>query len=151
MVIVKTKGSHGEISGGLLVAFATSGSCSVDVKGSSKDESSLLKAVTNVHAIIDKEIAGEINPENVYICGFSQGGALTLASVLLYPKALGGGSVFSGWIPFNSSIINQFTEDAKKPPIVWSHGIDDKTVLFEAGQAALPFLQQAGMTCELKV
>ncbi|EFH39020.1 predicted protein [Arabidopsis lyrata subsp. lyrata] len=28
-------------------------------------------------------------------------GALTLASVLLYPKALGGGSVFSGWIPFN--------------------------------------------------
>ncbi|CAH8275780.1 unnamed protein product [Arabidopsis lyrata] len=101
MVIVKTKGSHGEFSGGLLVAFATSGSCSVDVKGSSKDESSLLKAVTNVHAIIDKEIAGEINPENVYICGFSQGGALTLASVLLYPKAFGGGSVFSGWIPFN--------------------------------------------------
>ncbi|EFH44067.1 hypothetical protein ARALYDRAFT_354574 [Arabidopsis lyrata subsp. lyrata] len=104
MVIVKTKGSHGIFYGGLLVAFATSGSCSVDVKvydGSSKDESSLLKAVTNVHTIIDKEIAGEINPENVYICGFSQGGALTLASVLLYPKALGGGSVFSGWIPFN--------------------------------------------------
>ncbi|CAL9218637.1 unnamed protein product [Arabidopsis halleri] len=77
-------------------------------------------------------------------------GALTLVSVLLYPKALGGGLVFSGWIPFNSSIINQFTEDAKKTPILWSHGIDDKTVLLEAGQAALPFLQQAGVTCELK-
>ena len=36
-------------------------------------------------------------------------------------------------------------------PILWSHGIDDKTVLFEAGQAALPFLQQAGVTCEFKV
>jgi len=110
----------------------------------------LLKAVKNVHAIIDKEIAGGINPENVYICGFSQGGALTLASVLLYPKTIGGGAVFSGWIPFNSSITNQFTEDAKKTPILWSHGIDDKTVLFEAGQAALPFLQQAGVTCEFK-
>ncbi|KAL1201717.1 putative carboxylesterase SOBER1-like [Cardamine amara subsp. amara] len=118
--------------------------------GSPKDESSLLKAVKDVHAIIDKEITGGVNPENVYICGFSQGGALTLASVLLYPKALGGGAVFSGWIPFNSSIINQFTEDAKKTPILWSHGIDDKTVLFEAGQAALPFLQQAGVTCEFK-
>jgi lysophospholipase-2 len=118
--------------------------------GSPKDESSLLKAVKNVHAIIDKEIAGGINPENVYICGFSQGGALTLASVLLYPKTIGGGAVFSGWIPFNSSITNQFTEDAKKTPILWSHGIDDKTVLFEAGQAALPFLQQAGVTCEFK-
>ncbi|ESQ30403.1 hypothetical protein EUTSA_v10011887mg [Eutrema salsugineum] len=56
--------------------------------------SSVLKAVKNVHAVIDKEIAGGINPENVYICGFSQGGALTLASVLLYPKALEGGAVF---------------------------------------------------------
>jgi len=37
-----------------------------------------------------------------------------LASVLLYPKTIGGGAVFSGWIPFNSSITNQFTEDAKK-------------------------------------
>ncbi|KAL9306599.1 putative carboxylesterase SOBER1-like protein [Arabidopsis thaliana] len=35
--------------------------------------------------------------------------------------------------------------------ILWSHGIDDKTVLFEAGQAALPFLQQAGLTCEFKI
>ncbi|XP_010538748.1 PREDICTED: probable carboxylesterase SOBER1-like [Tarenaya hassleriana] len=118
--------------------------------GSPKDESSVLKAVKNVHAIIDKEIAGGTNPENVYICGFSQGGALTLASVLLYPKTLGGGAVFSGWVPFNSSIIQKFSEDAKKTPILWSHGIDDRTVLFEAGQAALPFLQEAGVTCEFK-
>lgn len=41
-------------------------------------------------------------------------GALTLASVLLYPKTLGGGAVFSGWVPFNSSVINQFTKDAIK-------------------------------------
>ncbi|CAN8231013.1 unnamed protein product [Cochlearia groenlandica] len=118
---------------------------------SPNDENSVLKAVKNVHAVIDQEIEGGISPENVYICGFSQGGALAVASVLLYPKALGGGSVFSGWIPFNStSVIDKFTEDAKKTPILWSHGIDDKTVLFEAGQAALPFLQEAGVTCELK-
>ncbi|CAH8359586.1 unnamed protein product [Eruca vesicaria subsp. sativa] len=119
--------------------------------GSPNDESSVLEAVKNVHTIIDKEIAGGIKAENVYICGFSQGGALTLASVLLYPKTLGGGAVFSGWVPFNSSVINKFTKDAIKTPILWSHGIDDKTVLFEAGQAALPFLQQAGVTCEFKV
>ena len=44
-------------------------------------------------------------------------GALTLASVLLYPKTLGGGAVFSGLVPFNSSIINQFTKDAIKVSI----------------------------------
>lgn len=105
-------------------------------------------------------------------------GALTLASALLYPKTLGGGAVLSGWVPFTSSIINQFPEEAKKvisivyilslllsflsfssmfcfckmkTPILWSHGTDDELVLFEAGQAALPFLEQAGVTCEFKV
>jgi lysophospholipase-2 len=27
-----------------------------------------------VHAMIDKEIAAGTNPENVFVCGFSQGG-----------------------------------------------------------------------------
>ena len=39
-----------------------------------------------------------------------------MASVLLYPKTLGGGAVFSGWVPFNHSMIEQFPEEAKKVP-----------------------------------
>ncbi|CAL5014263.1 unnamed protein product [Urochloa decumbens] len=64
--------------------------------GSPQDESGVLKAVEKVHAMIDKEVADGIHPDNIFVCGFSQGGALTLASVLLYPKKLGGGAVFSG-------------------------------------------------------
>lgn len=41
-------------------------------------------------------------------------GALTLASVLLYPKTLGGGAVFSGWVPFNSTMIERIEGEAKK-------------------------------------
>lgn len=41
---------------------------------SPKDEGSLLKAVQNVHKMIDKEIAAGTNPNNVFLCGFSQGG-----------------------------------------------------------------------------
>ncbi|XP_050214372.1 probable carboxylesterase SOBER1-like [Mercurialis annua] len=117
---------------------------------SPKDETSLLKAVQDIHAMIDKEIAAGTNPDNVFVCGFSQGGALTLASVLLYPKTLGGGAVFSGWVPFSSSIMERISPDAKRTPILWSHGIADKTVLFEAGQAGPPFLEKAGMSCEFK-
>ncbi|KAK6932802.1 Phospholipase/carboxylesterase/thioesterase [Dillenia turbinata] len=117
---------------------------------SPNDESGVLKAVKNVHAMIDKEIAAGTSPENVFVCGFSQGGALTLASVLMYPKTLGGGAVFSGWVPFNSSIIERIPLEAKKTPILWSHGIADGTVLFEAGQAGPPFLEKIGMSCEFK-
>lgn len=117
---------------------------------SPKDDKGVLKAVENVHAMIDKEVASGTNPENIFVCGFSQGGALTLASVLLYPRTLGGGAVFSGWVPFNSSIIERITPEARKTPILWSHGIADPTVLFSAGQAGPPFLQQAGISCEFK-
>jgi hypothetical protein len=41
-------------------------------------------------------------------------GALTLASVLLYPKALGGGAVFSGWVPFGSSVVERISPEARK-------------------------------------
>ncbi|KAK7303366.1 hypothetical protein RJT34_14270 [Clitoria ternatea] len=119
--------------------------------GSPKDENGLLKAVRNVHATIDKEIAAGTNPNNIFICGFSQGGALTLASVLLYPKTLGGGAVFSGWVPFSPlSIIEQITPEAKRTPILWSHGTVDSTVLFKAGQAGPPFLETIGVPCEFK-
>ncbi|KAJ4785607.1 Acyl-protein thioesterase 1 [Rhynchospora pubera] len=117
---------------------------------SPKNEKEVIEAVQKVHAMIDKEVENGISPENVFVCGFSQGGALTLASVLLYPKTLGGGAVFSGWVPFNSSIIEKISPEAKKTPILWSHGMADQTVLFEAGQAGPPFLQQAGMSCEFK-
>ncbi|KAG8040037.1 hypothetical protein GUJ93_ZPchr0438g28956 [Zizania palustris] len=118
--------------------------------GSPQHEIGVLKAVENVHAVIDKEVADGIHPENIFVCGFSQGGALTLASVLLYPKTLGGGAVFSGWVPFGSSITERISPKARKTPIMWSHGIADKVVLFEAGQAGPPFLQNAGLSCEFK-
>ena len=36
-------------------------------------------------------------------------------------------------------------------PILWSHGMADRTVLFEAGQAGPPFLVDVGVSCEFKV
>ncbi|KAJ4975787.1 hypothetical protein NE237_000893 [Protea cynaroides] len=117
---------------------------------SPKDEDGLLKAVQNVHAMIDQEVASGINSENIFICGFSQGGALTLASTLLYPRTLGGGVVFSGWVPFNTSMLGQIPPGAKQTPFLWSHGMADSTVLFEAGQAGPPLLEHAGINCEFK-
>uniref|UniRef100_A0A7N0UIX5 Phospholipase/carboxylesterase/thioesterase domain-containing protein n=1 Tax=Kalanchoe fedtschenkoi TaxID=63787 RepID=A0A7N0UIX5_KALFE len=117
---------------------------------SPKDMNSLLKAVKHVHSMIDMEVTAGTNPKNIFVCGFSQGGALTLASVLLYPGTLGGGAIFSGWVPFNSSIVDQISPEAKKTPLLWSHGIADQTVLFEAGQAGPPYLEKLGISCEFK-
>jgi lysophospholipase-2 len=117
---------------------------------SPKDESEVLKAVEKVHATIDKEVNAGTDPKNIFLCGFSQGGALALASVLLYPTTLGGAAVFSGWVPLNSSVMPRITAEAKKTPVLWLHGMADRMVLFETGQAGPPFLAQAGLSCEFK-
>ncbi|KAJ6367388.1 hypothetical protein OIU78_000029 [Salix suchowensis] len=100
-------------------------------------EAVLWKAVRNVHYMIDKEIAA---------------GALTLlTSILLYPKTLGGGAVFSGCVPLSSSIMEQATPNVKGTPIPWLHGMADRTVLFEAGQTEPHFLEQAGISSGFKM
>jgi predicted esterase len=48
-------------------------------------------------------------------------GALTLASVLLYPKKLGGGVVFSGWVPFSSSVTERISPEARKVINIFIH------------------------------
>jgi len=60
-----------------------------------RDEKEVLKAVDYVHALLDEEIASGTSPSDIFVCGLSQGGALAIASVLLYPKTLGGCVVFS--------------------------------------------------------
>lgn len=48
-----------------------------------KAESSVLEAVKSVHAKIDKVVDSGINPNNIFVCGFSQGG-LDLSSPIYF-------------------------------------------------------------------
>ncbi|ONM12365.1 Carboxylesterase SOBER1 [Zea mays] len=98
--------------------------------GSPQDETGVLKAVEKVHAMIDREVADGIHPENIFVCGFSQGGALTLASVLLYPKKLGGGAVFSGWVPFSSSVTERISPEARKAYPDLGHSLSQEELLY---------------------
>ncbi|KAM0923679.1 hypothetical protein ACQ4PT_005361 [Festuca glaucescens] len=116
-----------------------------------KGEEDVLRAVQSVHAMIDREIAAGTSPEDVFVFGLSQGGALSIASVLLYPKTLGGCAVFSGFLPFGPSFASRVTAEAKKTPVLWVHGRADYLVPIEAGQDGTKFLKGIGMSCEFKV
>jgi len=48
-------------------------------------------------------------------------------------------------------LLTWYAHNVIQTPILWSHGLADKTVLFEAGQAAPPFLEKIGVSCEFKV
>ncbi|KAL5650592.1 hypothetical protein ACJX0J_041401, partial [Zea mays] len=102
-----------------------------------RGEEDVLRAVQIVHTMIDREIASGTGPEDVFVFGLSQGGALSIASVLLYPKTLGGCAVFSGFLPFDSSSSSSFaarvTDEAKKTPVLWIHGGADSLIPVQEG------------------
>ncbi|KAM0855038.1 hypothetical protein ACQ4PT_049998 [Festuca glaucescens] len=83
--------------------------------------------------MLDREVAAGTSPANIFVCGLSQGGALAVASVLLYPKTLGSCAVFSGSVPLRKSFAERVPPEARKTPVLWFHRMADGLVLFEAG------------------
>lgn len=67
-----------------------------------ENESDILRAVDNVHAILDEELAKtRLPPKKLLLGGFSQGGALALYAALTYHRPLAGVLILSCWIPLH--------------------------------------------------
>ncbi|XBI96275.1 hypothetical protein VPH35_032585 [Triticum aestivum] len=112
----------------------------------------LMPSWFDIHDTPITSISAGTRPEDVFVFGLSQGGALSIASVPLYPKTLGGCAVFSGFLPFRSSFASRVTDEAKKTPVLWVHGRADFLVPIEAGKDGIKFLWgRLGMSCEFKV
>ncbi|XP_062227490.1 probable carboxylesterase Os04g0669600 [Phragmites australis] len=79
-----------------------------------RDEKEVLRAVEHVHELLDKEVAAGTSASDIFVCGMSQGGALAIASVLLYPKILGGCLVFSGSVQLSKSFAEKVLSEARK-------------------------------------
>lgn len=119
------------------------------MKESPINEEGLLVAVRKVHEMLDKQVEGGISADRIFLCGLSQGGALTLASALSYPKRLAGAAIFSGWVPFSPAFLERARE-GRQTPFLWQHGMIDLTVHFEAGEAGPSLLASHGINCEFK-
>ncbi|KAL5668099.1 hypothetical protein ACJX0J_020320, partial [Zea mays] len=85
-----------------------------------RDEKEVLKAIEYVHELLDKEVAAETSPTDILVCGMSQGGALAKASVLLYPKTLGGCAIFNGSVPISKSFAQKVPSESRKTSIMVS-------------------------------
>jgi len=53
--------------------------------------------VARLHATLDQLVAEGLQPADIVLGGFSQGGAIALSAGMSYPKPLGGLVSISGW------------------------------------------------------
>jgi len=76
---------------------------SLDFKGP-EDESGILQSRDEINKIIAQEVSSGVPPNRIVVGGFSQGGALTLATGLTTQHKLAGLAVLSGWFPIRFKI-----------------------------------------------
>ncbi|OOF56938.1 hypothetical protein BKL49_10020 [Rodentibacter myodis] len=108
-----------------------------------QDQNGLLSAMSYVHSLLDELNTQGIEMDKVIIGGFSQGGALSLLSGLLYPHKLGGIFALSGYLPIASWIAQHQRNENRQTPIFLAHGeLDNVISLTEFKQGMLSLSQE---------
>ena len=69
-----------------------------------EDEAGILQSKDEVENLIAQEVDAGLPANRIVVGGFSQGGAITLATGLTTPRQLAGLTVLSGWFPIKDKI-----------------------------------------------
>uniref|UniRef100_T1J099 palmitoyl-protein hydrolase n=1 Tax=Strigamia maritima TaxID=126957 RepID=T1J099_STRMM len=92
-----------------------------------EDEEGIKKATSTVHQLIEAEEKNGIPSNQIFLGGFSQGGALALYSAFRYQKPLAGVIALSCWLPMHSKFPNNALGNTDIP-ILQCHGDMDPLV-----------------------
>jgi phospholipase/carboxylesterase len=106
------------------------------------DTKQILESSAAVEELIEQEIARGIPSENIFIVGFSQGGAVAYEAALSYPKKLGGLIALSTYFATRKTI--SFNDTNSALPIFIGHGTVDNVVDETLGQQAKQALSELG-------
>jgi phospholipase/carboxylesterase len=90
-----------------------------------------------------------VEPGNVVLGGFSQGGAMTLTYGLPRPETFKGLAVLSGLLRDPDDLKRSLPAERKQPAFV-SHGRYDTVIDIETGRSIKAFLEEAGYAPQYK-
>jgi len=108
------------------------------------DEAGVLESVAQIDALIEREAARGVPASRVILAGFSQGGAVTLASGLRRRVPLAGLVALSTYLPAAHSAEAALVAGANAQPVFMAHGTQDPVVPIRAGEQSAAWLRQAG-------
>ena len=104
------------------------------------------KSAAAIRDLIQREIEQGVNPENIVIAGFSQGGAVAYQTALTYPQRLAGLLTLSTYLAVEDT--SNYTAINKDLPIKIDHGTQDPVVPIVLGQRANETLTNQGYQVE---
>ncbi len=101
---------------------------------SREDEAGVRAISEDITALIHAEVERGVAAEQVFLAGFSQGGAMALFSGLRYPFKLGGLLALSCYLPAGDSLAAEMSEENRGTPIFMAHGSQDPVVSPKLGE-----------------
>ena len=98
--------------------------------------------------MINDEIAMGVDPSNIVIAGFSQGGVIALDTGIRFPSPLAGIMALSTYIPIRDTLGNAEKNGNGDISIFYGHGDYDPVIPIEQAQSAKLFLEEKGYSVE---
>lgn len=108
------------------------------------DEAGVLESVAQIDALIEREATRGIPASRVILAGFSQGGAVALATGLRRRVPLAGLVALSTYLPAARNAGAALVDGAARQPVFMAHGTQDPVVPLGAGEQSAEWLRQAG-------
>ena len=103
------------------------------------------ESVAQIEALIAREGERGVPPHRVFLAGFSQGGAVTLAAGLARSQPLAGLIALSTYLPMTPQQAQaNVTAQAATQPLFMAHGVFDPVVPAAAGEASAKTMQALG-------
>jgi len=113
-----------------------------------QDAAGIRASQAEIEKFIEQEKIRGVAAENIFLAGFSQGGAVALHTGLRHPARLGGILALSTYLPLADTLSQEVSLSAKNTPIFFGHGRHDPVVPYALGKLSADKLQQHGYQIE---
>lgn len=114
------------------------------------DAEGVTRSRGSVDALIQQEIGRGIPSEQIFLAGFSQGGAIALYAGLRQERRLAGIIGLSTYLLFEDEVEDERSDANRATPIFLGHGTMDPVVPLSAGRRAFEHLSELGHAVEFK-
>ncbi len=109
------------------------------------DETGVRESMQQVEALIARENERGIPASRIFLVGFSQGGAIALATGLRRESGLAGVMALSTYLPMADTTAHEITPAGKNTPVFFAHGSGDPVIPVAIGKASYAALTQMGV------
>jgi phospholipase/carboxylesterase len=112
------------------------------------DEAGVDESVVQTEALIAREAERGVPSSRVLLAGFSQGGAIALATALRRTEPLAGVIALSTYLPMAERLVNEVTPAAHAQPLFMAHGQFDPVVPYAGGDFSARKLRELGFNVD---